>query len=316
MNGITLLSTGKALPQKCVTNNDMAAIVETSDEWISSRTGISTRYFCQEQERSWQLAAKAAKEAVEKANISVEEIGLCIVATMSPPFATPSVACLVQRELELPSDTLCFDLNAACTGFVYTLETARALLATNEKPYGLLIGCESLSRIVDFSDRNTCVLFGDGAAAVVVKRSNSQFFAMHGAKGNDKALVCPGYGAEKQYLTMDGKAVFRFAVESIPHCINEILNASGLTLEDIDYIVCHQANRRIIDSVIRQMKAPAEKFYMNLQHYGNTSAASIPLALADMQQQNLLRPGAKLLCVGFGGGFTWGASLVCWKEKE
>lgn len=316
MNGITLVSVGKALPDRLVTNEDMAAIVDTSDEWISSRTGISTRYFCSESQQSWQLAAQAAQQAIQQASVPVDQIGICITATMSAPYATPSVSCLVQQELGLPQDMLCFDLNAACTGFVYALETAAALLAVNPKPYALVIGCEALSKITDFSDRNTCVLFGDGAAAVLVQKSNSPFFSMHGAKGNNTSLVCGGYGSSKQHLAMDGKAVFRFAVESIPHCIQQILQSANLTLNQIDYIVCHQANRRIIESVIRQMKAPAEKFYINLQHYGNTSAASIPLALVDMHQQNLLHSGAKLLCVGFGGGLTWGASLVCWNQNE
>lgn len=315
MNGIKLCGTGAAAPARIVTNDDMAAMVETNDEWITTRTGISTRYFCK-QESACQLAVQAAKQALDTAGIDPQQVGLCITATMSPHYATPSTACIVQRELGLSQDTFCFDINAACSGFVYALETAHALLCTLEKPYALVIGCEALSKITDFTDRNTCVLFGDGAGAVLLKRADSPFVAMHGANGNDTALVCPGYGSEKQFLAMDGKAVFRFAVSSIPLCINEVLTRVGMSLDDIDYIVCHQANRRIIESVIRQMKAPAEKFYMNLQHYGNTSAASIPLALADMQQQGLLRKGAKLICVGFGGGFTWGASLICWNEKE
>lgn len=316
MNGIQLISAAKALPSRCVTNDDMAKLVDTSDEWIVTRTGISTRYFCEQNESIQHLAAQAAKQALQQANLSPADISVCLVATMSAPFATPSVACLLQKELGLPQDTFCFDLNAACSGFVYALETAHALLCSGNRRYALVIGCEALSHITDFSDRNTCVLFGDGAAAVVAERSKSPFFSMHGANGNSTALVCGGYGAENRFLSMDGKAVFRFAAETIPHCINELLQCSGLSLSEIDYIVCHQANRRILDLVIRQMKAPAEKFYMNLQHYGNTSAASIPLALADMHRQGLLQNGTKLICVGFGGGFTWGADLICWNEKE
>lgn len=316
MSGMCLISAGKALPNFKVTNDDMSKIVETSDEWISTRTGISTRYFCKQEQQSWHLAVDAAKQAIETAGISTEEIGICITATMSPPFATPSISCIVQKELNLTQDILAFDLNAACSGFVYALETANALLAANQKPYALVIGCEALSKITDFTNRNTCVLFGDGAAAVVVQRSESPFVSMHGTKGDVTALVCGGYGAEKQYLEMDGKAVFRFAVETIPQCIASILKQSNLSLDEIDYIVCHQANRRIIDYVVRQMKAPIEKFYMNLQNYGNTSAASIPLALADMQQQGLLHSKAKIICVGFGGGLTWGATLIDWNKKE
>ncbi len=316
MNGMQIISTGKALPRQRVTNSDLSRLVDTSDEWISTRTGISTRYFCQPDQPIWQLAADAARQAIQAAGISTDDIGICITATMSPPFATPSVSCILQRELELPQDVFAFDLNAACSGFVYALETANALLAANPKPFALVVGCEALSKITDFTNRSTCVLFGDGAAAVLLQRSQSPFFALHGAKGDTAALQCGGYGADTQHLEMDGRAVFRFAVDAIPTCIQGILEQAALSLEQIDYVVCHQANRRIIDHVVRQMNAPAEKFYLNLQHYGNTSAASIPLALADMAQQGLLRFGAKILCVGFGGGLTWGATLICWKEKE
>lgn len=314
MNGITILSAAAALPARRMTNDDMAAIVDTSDEWISTRTGIRQRYFCAEEETVWQLAARAARRALDEAGIDPARLAACVVATMSPAYATPSTACLVQRELGLDENILCFDLNAACSGFVFALETVRGLV-TDEKPYALVIGAEALSHITDFSDRSTCVLFGDGAGAVVVEKSSAPFACVHGARGNSEALVCPAFGSDKQYLGMDGRAVFRFAVDILPRCIGGALDKSGLVMDDIDYFVCHQANRRILDHVVKYMKADPAKFYMNLARYGNTSAASIPLALADMHTEGLLRPGMRLVCAGFGGGFTWGGVLVCWREK-
>ncbi len=314
MNGITILSAAAALPARRMTTDDMAAIVDTSDEWISTRTGIRQRYFCAGEETVWQLAARAARRALDEAGIDPARLAACVVATMSPAYATPSTACLVQRELGLEESILCFDLNAACSGFVFALETVRGLV-TDEKPYALVIGAEALSHITDFSDRSTCVLFGDGAGAVVVEKSGAPFACVHGARGNSEALVCPAFGSEKQYLGMDGRAVFRFAVDILPRCIGGVLDKSGLAMEDIDYFVCHQANRRILDHVVKSMKADPAKFYMNLARYGNTSAASIPLALADMHTEGLLRPGMRLVCAGFGGGFTWGGVLVCWREK-
>ncbi len=314
MNGITILSAAAALPSRRMTNDDMASLVDTSDEWISSRTGIRQRYFCAKGETVWQLAARAARRALEEAAIDPARLAACVVATMSPACATPSTACLVQRELGLNEGVLCFDLNAACSGFVFALETVRGLVTT-EKPYALVIGAEALSRITDFSDRSTCVLFGDGAGAVVVEKSSAPFACVHGARGNSEALACPAFGSEKQFLQMDGRAVFRFAVDTLPRCIDGVLAKSGLSMNDISYFVCHQANRRILDHVVKHMKTDPARFYMNLARYGNTSAASIPLALADMHAENILRPGMRLVCAGFGGGFTWGGVLVCWREK-
>ena len=315
MKGINILSTGLALPGRRVTNDDMAAMVETSDEWISTRTGIRQRYFCAEGQAGWQLAAQAGARALENAGVSPHQIGVCLVATMTPAFATPSAACLVQRQLGLEESTLCFDINAACSGFVYALITARALLESSPKPYALVIGAEALSKVTDFTDRSTCVLFGDGAAAAVMELTDLPFAAVQGARGDDQALVCPGFGSAPQHLSMDGRAVFRFAVEVLPRCVDGVLEQSVLAMNDIDYVVCHQANKRIIDHVVRRAGVDPAKFYMNMDRYGNTSAASIPLALEDMRAAGLLRPGMRLVCAGFGGGFTWGGVLVHWNVK-
>lgn len=310
MNTLHIRATGRCLPQKAVTNDDLSRIVDTSDEWIATRTGIRSRYFC-EDEHNWQLAAGAARQAMERAGAAPQDIGGCIVATFTPDYATPSVACLVQRELGLPEDIPAFDLNAACSGFLYGLQVARGLLLQTDKPYILLIGSEALSHILDFGDRSTCVLFGDGAGAVLLERSAThRYESCLGSRGNSDALYCPGPGLDSLFLHMDGREVFRFAVDIIPRCIDTVLQKAGRTLSEIDYVVCHQANERIIRHVVRQMAAPPEKFFVNLQTLGNTSAASIPLALDDMAVQGLLTPGVSLICVGFGAGFTWGGALL------
>lgn len=242
-----------------------------------------------------------------------EQVGLCLVATFTPDYLTPSTACLVQRSLGLPRDIPAFDLNAACSGFVYGLAVARGMLPYLSRPYALLIGGEAVSRVLDFTDRGTCVLFGDGAGAAVLARDDQRLFTVRlGADGQKEPLYCPGPGRGEALLHMDGKAVFRFAVETVPRCIREILAEAGLTLDQVDAVVCHQANARIIAHVIRYLKADPGKFYMNLHKYGNTSAASIPIALDEMAEEGRLVPGMKVLCVGFGAGFTWGGALLEW----
>ncbi len=209
---------------------------------------------------------------------------------------------------------MCFDLNAACSGFVYALTVAQALLQNMEDKYALVIGSEEISKIMDFKDRNTCVLFGDGAGALVVGNGDGIFASYSNSAGNLEALKAPAISKSNQdhYLTMAGQEVFKFAIKVIPESINAILEKTNLTLDEIDYVVCHQANYRIIKNVYKKMKSSEDKFYMNLQEYGNTSAASIPLALGEMNEKGMLRPGDKIICVGFGGGLTWGATLMEW----
>ncbi len=306
MKGLKIVSTGSCHPQNAVSNDKLSETVDTSDEWISTRTGIRQRYFS-EGETNVDLASNAAKQALERAGISVEEIGACVVATFTPDNLTPSVACMVQNRLGLPKDAFCFDINAACSGFIYALNVARGILMQGGKKYALVIGSEVISRVLDFADRSTCVLFGDGAGAAVVTLSeNSAYEFTCGADGNDAILNCKTSGG----LQMDGREVFKFAVGIIPECINTLLEKSQLALDDIDYVVCHQANERIISHVVKKMKAPSEKFFMNLQKYGNTSAASIPLALDEMASGGLLKEGMKIICVGFGSGLTWGGILL------
>ena len=309
MNGLKLLATGRCLPKTAVSNAEMSRWVDTSDEWIASRTGIRQRYFCGERETALTLAAGAARQALERSGIDTADLGCVLCATVSPDYATPSLACLVQAELGLPEDIPVLDVNAACSGFLYAVAAARGFLAQSGRPYALVIGCEVLSRLMDMTDRSTCVLFGDGAGAAVFEAVPDALFAsLQGARGG-RAILANGPGPLAPGLTMDGRAVFRFAVEAIPRCIDGILAQTHLTLDDIDWVVCHQANERILDHCIKKLHAPAEKFYKNMARYGNTSAASIPIALDEMNGQGLLKPGQKLLCVGFGGGLTWAAAL-------
>lgn len=311
MNGLRFVSTGRCLPRQCVTNDDLSRIVDTSDAWISSRTGISQRYFSAG-ETTADLATSAARQAMECGGIAPEDLCACVVATCTPDYAAPSTACLVQSNLGLAEDIPCFDLNAGCTGFLYGLETLRALLALKEKKYALLIGSEQLSRVLDMSDRTTCVLFGDGAGAAVLERSDTLWHAALGSRGRADILWINGPGPETAAIHMDGQAVYRFAVEVIPHCTHTLLEKSGLTLAEIDWIVPHQANRRIIETAAKRLHAPLDQFYQNMDRYGNTSAASIPIALDEMNTNGLLVRGAKVLCIGFGAGLTWGGALFEW----
>lgn len=312
MSGIKILSTGYYAPAKVLDNFDFEKIVETSDEWIVSRTGIKKRHFA-DGESCVDLGYQAALKAVEK--IDKSKIGLIICATMTPDYFTPSTACLIQERLGLnDQEVMCFDLSAACSGFVYSLTVAQSLLQNLDDKYALIIGCEELSKIIDFKDRNTCVLFGDGAGAIVACKGEGIFASYSNSAGNLEALKAQAIGKDgsDHYLTMAGQEVFKFAVKVIPESINAILDKTNLTLDDIDYVVCHQANYRIIRNVYKKMKSSEDKFYMNLQEYGNTSAASIPLALGEMDEKGMLKPGDKIICVGFGGGLTWGATLIEW----
>lgn len=252
------------------------------------------------------MAYKASLKALN--NINKEDIGIIIVATMSSPYNTPSIACLLQERLGLNNNVFAFDLNGACSGFVYALSVARSLLYTSDKRYALIIGAEQLSNLIDWKDRTTCILFGDGAGAVVVEKEKKLFCDYQGSEGNEEVL----YGLKNDYLHMEGKEVFKFATRVLPMCIEKVLEKASLTKDDIDYFVVHQANERIIRHVYKKMKITSDKFYLNVDEYGNTSAASIPLVLGEMNEKKLLKRGMKILCVGFGAGLTYGANLIEW----
>ena len=302
MTGIEIQGAGKALAQTLVTNDDLAKTIDTSDEWISSRTGILQRRFVA-QESNADLAADAAAQALCAAGADKADIALCLVATFSADKCMPSTASSVAQSLGLAPDTICFDLNAACTGFLYALNTAYCLLAQHEGKSALVIGSEVLSKLIDMEDRSTCMLFGDGAGAVVMRRkAHSPYYFMGGRSEGLDALVCT---AHERKIRMDGQAVFRFAVDIVPQCIEAVLQKANLKLDDIRAIVCHQANKRILEAAARRLHTSTSKFFMNLQHYGNTSAASIPLALCELNADK----GDKIICVGFGAGLSYGAAL-------
>ena len=313
MSGIKLISTGSALPVREVTNFDMEKLVETSDEWISTRTGISARRFCSGEECHTSLCLAAARQALERSGLRPEQIGVCLVATLTQDTMTPSTACVLQKELGLPEDTVCFDLNAACAGFVYGLHTAECLLAAASRKYGLVIGCEVLSRITDFTDRSTCVLFGDGAGAAILEWGEDypSLCAVMGSRGNRQVLMIPGVNTgSPNFIHMDGKEVFRFAVDVLPKCAKEVAAKAGISLDQVDRFVFHQANQRILDHAIKKLKIDPARCAGNIARTGNTSAASVPLLLDELVTSGALRSGQRALCAGFGGGLTWAGALL------
>lgn len=312
MNGIKIKGMGRCVPQRVVTNEDMAKIVDTTDQWITSRTGIRHRRHCVS-ETHGSLCAGAARAALDRAGVSPEEIGACVVATVTADTLVPSAACVLQRELGLPSDIPCFDLSAACTGFLFALHTMECLLNASPRKYGLVVGAETLSRVTNWDDRGTCILFGDGAGAAVVECREGwpSISSIMGCHGSGELLRLPGPGAgEPGLISMEGTRVFKFAVEAVPWCVDQVLKKTGRTVEDVDFFVFHQANARIIDLAARKYRIPPEKYYKNIAEYGNTSAASIPLVLSELEDMGRVGPGSRTLVVGFGGGLTWGGAMV------
>ena len=309
MNGLKLLGTGYALPARVLDNDAMTAYVETSDEWITTRTGIRQRYFCGEGESTTTLAIEAARRALADSGLDKADIGCVIVATSSGEYAMPSTACLVHKALELNENIPVFDLGAACAGFLYAVDTARAMLLSHGGRAALVIGAEQMSQVLDMADRNTCVLFGDAAgAAVFALDEDAEYAYVCGTRG-DMAIQVGG-PRRTLAMTMEGQNVFRFAVSTIPATVEELLSKTGKTLDEVDWVICHQANQRIIDASVRRLGVPAEKFYKNLDRYANTSAASIPLALAEMKESGRLTSGQRVILVGFGGGLTWAGVML------
>ena len=315
MSGIKICGMGHYAPPKLMTNEDLTKIVDTSDEWITTRTGIKTRHHCMKETHA-DMCREAARMALRNAGVAPEEIGACIVATLTPDYLAPSAACLVQRDVGLPHDTVCFDLNGACSGFLFAMHTMECLLAASPRKYGLVIGAEMLSRFINWQDRGTCVLFGDAAGAAVVEWSEEyeSIHALLGCHGDSDMLGVTGAGhADPPQIFMHGQPVFKFAVTAVPWCIDQVLARNGRTVDDVDFFVFHQANARIIDLAVRKYRIPEEKYYKNIERYGNTSAASIPTVLSELAQQGRVGSGSRVLLVGFGGGLTWGAALVEFK---
>lgn len=305
-----ILATGSVAPAGVLSNDDLARMVDTSDEWIRSRTGIVRRHVAQAGETTLSLALEASRRALGVAGaqgVRPGQIGLVICATTSSENRCPSLASLLQRDLGLRSNLLAFDLNAACSGFMYAFVTAAQLVGQGS--YALVVGSEVLSRLTDFSDRNTCVLFGDGAGAVVMAPSleGAPFYWAAESHGDDEVLSIT------DYIHMDGQAVFKFAVEALVGNIRSVAGAARLALTDVDHFICHQANERIIAAAAKRLGLPLERFFMNLAHYGNTSAASIPLALDEAVGEGLIHPGDTMIMAGFGGGLTAGAACFTWE---
>ncbi len=319
---------GMYVPPRVITNEDLAQIVETSDEWIRTRTGIRERHIVDKpSESTATLATRAARAALEKAGLPPTALDMIILATSSPEHLFPATACIVQDAIGAVNAGA-YDLSAACSGFVYGLAMAHGLIVSEQANTVMVIGAETLSRLVDWSDRNTCVLFGDGAGAVILQGSDQPGGVLSSVLGSDGSgaylLSLPAGGSRlpasletvrngDHYIKMDGKAVFRFATRVMAEATRQVVEKAGLTLDDIDLIVPHQANIRIIEtSVVKQLKFPKEKVFINLERYGNTSTASIPIALVEAVEQGLIQSGHRIVLVGFGAGLTWAAALIEW----
>ncbi|WP_301666980.1 beta-ketoacyl-ACP synthase III [Neisseria basseii] len=310
--------TGSYLPANRVSNDDLAQKVDTSDEWITARTGIKFRHIAAENEKTSDLAAEAARRALDAAGLDSGEIDLIIVATATPDMQFPSTATIVQQKLGITNGCPAFDVQAVCAGFMYALTTANAYIKSGMAKNALVIGAETFSRIVDWNDRTTCVLFGDGAGAVVLSASDEPgiIHAKLKADGNYLNLLnAPGKIAEGKicgspYVKMDGPGVFKFAVKMLAKIADEVISEAGYTAEQIDWIVPHQANRRIIESTAKHLGLSMDKVILTVQDHGNTSAASIPLALDAGIRNGQIKRGQNLLLEGIGGGFAWGAVLL------
>jgi 3-oxoacyl-[acyl-carrier-protein] synthase-3 len=295
-----------------VTNEDLSQIVDTSDEWIRTRTGIGERHLADESETVSFMASEAAKEALENSGLSIEEIDLLIVATMTPDMLFPSTACLVQSKLGLKK-VASFDIEAACSGFLYALEVGSSMLKAGAYKNALIIGSEKISGIVDWQDRTTCVLFGDGAGAALLRADGDAAHLLHMPGGGSNIPASSESLDDRQhFLKMNGKEIFKVAVRYMEQATLDLLESKGLTIEEIDCVIPHQANMRIIDSLGERLGVPKEKFVNNLVRYGNTSAASIPIALTEAVKLGKLKKGDHLLLIAFGAGLTWGASLIKW----
>lgn len=318
-----IIGTGSFLPRSVVSNIDMEKYVETNDEWIRTRTGISQRHISMEDENTGDLGYGAALEALKDAGISPMDLDYIIVATTTPHSFVPTTSCYIQGKLGA-MNAACLDINAACSGFIYGMELAESLLEKKDKEYILVIGAEVLSKIVDFNDRSTCVLFGDGAGAAVLKKGEGIKGIVTGADGTKGAVlntgdfkvrnILAGPIESANMLSMEGKEVYKFAVQILPQAIRSSLEKSEMNVEDLDHIIPHQANIRIIEAAAKRLGLPMDKFFVNIQNTGNTSSASIAIALDEMNKKGMLKNGDKISMVGFGGGLTYGALTMIWNK--
>lgn len=317
---------GMAVPEPIMTNDDMSKIVDTNDTWIRERTGIRERHVAKESDFPSTLGVEASIKALTIANVRPTDIDLIICTTSSPEYIFPATACLIQDQLGA-TKAGAFDLLAACTGFIFALNMAAQAIRSGSIKCALVVGAETLSRFIDWKDRGTCILFGDGAGAFVLQASDQpggvMSAVMHSDGSGGDSLVLPGGGSRypateatihdgKHFIKMDGKEVFRFATRVMASATQEAVDAAGLTLEQVKWIIPHQANVRIIDAAARGLKLPMERFIVNIDRYGNTSTASIPIAMVEAIEKGQIKSGDKLVMVGFGGGLTWGALTAEW----
>ncbi|HZZ18858.1 MAG TPA: beta-ketoacyl-ACP synthase III [Opitutaceae bacterium] len=323
-----ILGTGSYAPERVMTNEDLAKMVDTSDEWIRARSGIRERRIAAADEATSDLAVAAAKRALDDAKVTAADIDLVIVATITPDHPMPATACIVQHKLGIPTTAACFDLNAACSGFVYALDTACAMLSSGRYKKALVIGAEKLSSVVNWQDRGTCLLFGDGAGAAVIGMSETPDIGLLGTRlgalGEDTDLLYIPAGGSKmpttpesiargdQYIKMKGKEVFKLAVRVMEEAARDILEQHGLAATQIGLVIPHQANLRIIDAIAQYLELPVERFFVNVDRYGNTSAASIPIAMDEARKAGRIQPGDLTLLVAFGAGLTYGSALIRW----
>lgn len=316
-----IMATGSCVPDQVVTNDRLAQVVETNDEWIRSRTGIRERRIAVDMGTS-AMAIEAARRALESSGIRPEELDIIILATSSPDRHFPCGACEVQGALGAVN-AAAYDISAACSGFLFALNTVHAFFRAGIYRTGLVIGADTMSRLTDWSDRSTCVLFGDGAGAAVVRAQESGILhtvmGSDGSRGSVLDCICrttgnflTGTAPQMGYLTMDGQEVFKFAVKKVPACIGQLLDEAEVSQESVKYFILHQANYRIVESVAKRMKEPIEKFPMNLDRYGNTSGASVPILLDELNRAGKLQRGDRLVLAGFGAGLTWGGVLLEW----
>lgn len=328
--GIRILGTGSFTPSITVHNEDFTRVVETSDEWITKRTGMQTRYLSAG-EPTWYLGVQAAKAALRDAKLDPQTIDMVLFTTITPDFHTPSMSCIVARELGI-DNAICTDLNSACTGFIYALDVAWRYLATGGASNVLIVSAETLSTLTDYSDRATCVLFGDGAGACVVTKHSSLFSSFlssdsAGANllfarvrrhshpfcdGNNAVPVQDDFGDKPENLYMDGKEVYKFATRVMPEAVEKVCAQADIAVDRLDMIVPHQANIRIVETAAQKLSIERDKIFCNVQKYGNTSSASIPIALDELNREGRLNRGELVCTVGFGGGLTYGAVLFEW----
>jgi 3-oxoacyl-[acyl-carrier-protein] synthase-3 len=325
MSNPTIRGWGMYVPDKVMTNRELEKLVNTTDEWITSRTGIKERRIAGPGESTSSMGYEAARRAIERAELSPAAIDLVIVGTATPDYQFPATACLIQDALGIQGGA--FDLEAGCTSFMYALSIASAMVSAGTHRNVLVVGSELLSRILDWEDRATCVLFGDGAGAVVVSQGAYADLAPRYVLGSDgsgaQALCLPAGGSRMpareetvrdrlHFVRMAGPEVFRFAARVVAEATSQVLAKAGLDADDVDLFIPHQANTRIIESAVRRLKIPAERVFINIDRYGNTSSASIPIALCEAVDTGRLQPGDRVVMVGFGAGLTWGAGAIQW----